>query len=112
MTYDDAMNLYGSDKPDIRFDMTLIEMNDVCQNNGFSVFDNAELVSAINVKGSSDFTRKQLDELINYVKTPQIGATGIIYCKYNKDGTSKSSVDKFFDHESKKSWAKKYGEVK
>jgi len=109
MTYDAAMKLYGSDKPDIRFDMKFIEMNDVCKGKDFFVFDNAELVIAINVKGCANYTRKQLDILVNFVKTPQVGATGLMYCKYNEDGTSKSSVDKFFDEKSRKSWADKAG---
>ena len=109
MTYDTAMKLYGSDKPDIRFDMQFVEMNDQCQGKDFGMFDNAELVVAINVKGCASYTRKQLDKLVNYVKTPQIGATGLIYCKYNEDGTSKSTVDKFFDEDSRNAWAEKAG---
>ena len=107
MTYDQAMDLYGSDKPDIRFGMQFVEMNSLCQEKGFEVFDNAELVVAINAKGCSNYSRKQLDKLVNFVKTPQIGATGLIYCKYNEDGTSKSTVDKFFDDDARKMWAKK-----
>jgi aspartyl-tRNA synthetase len=109
MTYDTAMKLYGSDKPDIRFDMQFVEMNDICQEKDFGVFDNAELVVAINAKGCADYTRKQLDALVNFVKTPQVGATGLIYCKYNEDGTSKSTVDKFFDGDAKNAWAEKAG---
>lgn len=109
MTYDDAMRLYGSDKPDVRFDMQFVEMNEVCQGKDFGVFDNAELVVAINAKGCASYTRKQLDALVNFVKTPQVGATGLIYCKYNEDGTSKSTVDKFFDEDARKAWAKKAG---
>ncbi len=109
LTYDEAIRLYGSDKPDIRFDMKFIEMNEICKGMGLGIFDSAELIIAINAKGCADYTRKQLDELINFVKTPQIGATGLIYCKYNKDGTSKSTVDKFFDENTRKSWAKKAG---
>ena len=107
ITYDNAIKLYGSDKPDIRFDMKFVEMNDVCQGKGFGVFDNAQLVVGINAKGSANYTRKQLDALVALVKTPQIGATGLIYCKYNEDGTSKSTVDKFFDEKSRNDWAKK-----
>ncbi|MFT5970251.1 MAG: aspartyl-tRNA synthetase [Flavobacteriales bacterium] len=109
ITYDEAMRLYGSDKPDIRFGMEFVEMNDVAQNKGFQVFDQQELVVGINAKGCADYTRKQLDALIAFVKRPQIGATGLIYCKYNADGTFKSSVDKFFDAEALKAWAEKMG---
>ena len=109
MTYDEAMRLYGSDKPDIRFDMQFVELNDLCQGKNFEIFDNAELVVAINAKGCANYTRKQLDSLVDFVKTPQIGATGLIYCKYNEDGTSKSTVDKFFDENEKEAWAKKTG---
>tara|TARA_B110000116_G_C16770521_1_gene553078 strand:- start:185 stop:1927 length:1743 start_codon:yes stop_codon:yes gene_type:complete len=107
MTYAEAMKMYGSDKPDIRFGMEFVEMNDVCQGRNFGVFDNAKLVVAINAKGCANYTRKQLDKLVDFVKTPQVGATGLIYCKYNEDGTLKSTVDKFFDEDSKKAWAKK-----
>jgi aspartyl-tRNA synthetase len=109
MTYDTAIKLYGSDKPDIRFDMAFIEMNGLCQGKDFGVFDNAELVVAINAKGCANYTRKQLDALVNFVKTPQVGATGLIYCKYNEDGTSKSTVDKFFDEDARNAWAEKSG---
>ena len=109
MTYDTAMKLYGSDKPDIRFDMAFVEMNEQCQGKDFGVFDNAELVVAINAKGCANYTRKQLDKLVNFVKTPQVGATGLIYCKYNEDGTSKSTVDKFFDEDARNAWAEKAG---
>lgn len=109
ITYDEAMKKYGSDKPDIRFDMQFIELNEVCQGKGFGVFDNAELIVAINVKGCANYSRKQLDKLIDFVKKPQVGATGLIYSKYNKDGTIKSTVDKFFDEDSKKVWAEKAG---
>jgi aspartyl-tRNA synthetase len=109
MTYDTAMKLYGSDKPDIRFDMAFVEMNDLCQGKDFGVFHNAELVVAINAKGCANYTRKQLDKLVNFVKTPQVGATGLIYCKYNEDGTSKSTVDKFFDEDARNAWAEKAG---
>ena len=89
ITYDEAMKLYGSDKPDIRFEMQFVEMNDVCQGKDFDVFDSAELIVAINAKGCANYTRKQLDKLVDFVKTPQVGATGLIYCKYNDDGSSK-----------------------
>ena len=107
MTYDEAMKMYGSDKPDIRFGMKFIEMNDVCQQNDFVVFDSAELVVGINVKGGSSFTRKELDTLTDFVKTPQIGSKGLVYCKCNEDGTFKSSVDKFFSQEDLNNWADK-----
>jgi aspartyl-tRNA synthetase len=109
MTYDDAIAFYGSDKPDIRFDMAFVEMNAECQGMGFGVFDNSEAVLAVNAKGCANYTRKQLDKLVNFVKTPQVGATGLIYCKYNEDGTSKSTVDKFFDTDARKAWAEKAG---
>ena len=109
MTYDAAMQLYGTDKPDIRFDMQFVEMNELCQGKDFEVFDSAELVVAINAKGCANYTRKQLDKLVDFVKTPQVGATGLIYCKYNEDGTSKSTVDKFFDEDARNAWATKAG---
>ena len=109
MTYDAAMQLYGTDKPDIRFDMQFVEMNELCQGKDFEVFDRAELVVAINAKGCANYTRKQLDKLVDLVKTPQVGATGLIYCKYNEDGTSKSTVDKFFDEDARNAWAEKAG---
>ncbi len=105
MTYDDAMKMYGSDKPDIRFGMKFIEMNEVCKQNNFVLFDSAELVVGITVKGGDSFSRKQLDKLIDFVKTPQVGATGLVYCKCNEDGTFKSSVDKFFSQEDLNNWA-------
>jgi aspartyl-tRNA synthetase len=107
MTYDDAMLIYGSDKPDIRFGMTFNEMNAITQQNNFVVFDSAELVLGICAKGSADWTRKQLDAMTDYVKRPQIGAKGLIYCKYNADGSFKSSVDKFFSQEDLAKWAEK-----
>jgi aspartyl-tRNA synthetase len=107
MTYDDAMKNYGSDKPDIRFEMTFNEMNDVTQHNNFVVFDSAELVVGICAEGCAEWSRKQLDALTDYVKRPQIGAKGLIYCKYNTDGTFKSSVDKFFTQEDLAKWAEK-----
>jgi len=109
ITYDEAMKLYGSDKPDIRFDMKFIEMTEVCQGKDFMLFDSAEIVVAINAKGCADYTRKQLDSLVNFIKTPQIGGTGLIYCKYNQDGTSKSTVDKIFDEDARDAWAEKAG---
>lgn len=105
MQYDDAIRLYGSDKPDLRFGMELVELNDVAQNKGFKVFDSAELVVGICVPGQASATRKQLDGLIDWVKRPQIGAKGLVYVKCNEDGSYKSSVDKFFDQEALAAWA-------
>ena len=105
MTYDEAMKMYGSDKPDIRFGMKFVEINKVCQKNNFVVFDSAELVVGITVKDGASFTRKQLDKLTDFVKTPQVGAKGLVYCKCNEDGTFKSSVDKFFSQEDLNNWA-------
>lgn len=105
MTWADAMKYYGSDKPDIRFGMKFVELNEIVQNKGFAVFDNAELVAGICAEGANSFTRKQLDELTEFVKRPQIGATGLIYCRVNEDGTLKSSVDKFFNEDELKKWA-------
>ncbi len=99
MTYADAMKYYGSDKPDTRFEMKFVELNSVAQGCGFSVFDSAELVVGICAKGCAGYTRKQLDELTDFVKRPQVGASGLVYIKYNEDGTCKSSVDKFFTSE-------------
>jgi aspartyl-tRNA synthetase len=105
MPYSDAMRLYGSDKPDIRFGMQFVELNDLVNDSGFKVFDDAELIVGFCVKGGAAYTRKQLDELTDFVKRPQIGATGLIYCRVNEDGTLKSSVDKFFSEEKLKGWA-------
>jgi len=107
MTYADAMRLYGSDKPDIRFGMEFVEMNDVARNKGFKVFDDAELVVGFCAEGCGEYTRKQLDQLTDFVKRPQVGALGMVYLKCNADGTFKSSVDKFFDEEALKVWAEK-----
>jgi len=109
MTYDYAMEYYGNDKPDIRFEMKLVNMNDTVKGNNFTVFDDAELVLAICAKGAGGYTRKQLDDLTNWVKRPQIGMTGLIYALYNADGSIKSSVDKFFDESKLKVWAEKTG---
>ncbi|WP_345950113.1 aspartate--tRNA ligase [Mucilaginibacter sp. PAMB04274] len=105
MQYADAMRLYGSDKPDVRFGMQFVELNDLVKNKGFSVFDNAELVIGINAKGAAGYTRKQIDELTEWLKRPQIGATGLIYMRHNDDGTLKSSVDKFYNEEELKGWS-------
>ncbi len=105
--YADAMKYYGSDKPDIRFGMKFVELNDVAQNKGFKVFDDAELVVGIVAENCADYSRKQLDKLTDFVKKPQIGAKGLVYVKYNEDGSFKSSVDKFFNQEALLSWAEK-----
>ncbi|NTE05513.1 aspartate--tRNA ligase [Agrobacterium tumefaciens] len=108
MQYADAMRLYGSDKPDTRFAMQFVELNDLVKGKGFPVFDNAELVVGINAKGAANYTRKQLDELTDFIKRPQIGATGLIYARHNEDGTIKSSVDKFFNEEDLKQWSQAF----
>jgi len=108
MQYADAMRLYGSDKPDTRFDMQFVELNDLVKGKGFPVFDNAELVVGINAKGAASYTRKQIDELTDFIKRPQIGATGLIYARHNDDGTIKSSVDKFFNEEDLKQWSEAF----
>lgn len=105
--YSDAMKYYGSDKPDTRFEMQFVELNDVVQNNGFKVFDDAELVVGIVAEGCANYSRKQLDKLTDFVRKPQIGATGLVYIKHNEDGSFKSSVDKFFDQEALKSVTEK-----
>lgn len=108
MPYETAMRLYGSDKPDIRFDMPFVELNNVLQGAGFPVFDQAELVVGINAKGCATYTRKQLDVLTDFVRKPQIGASGLVYLRYNADGTLKSSVDKFYGQEQLEAWAKSF----
>jgi aspartyl-tRNA synthetase len=105
ITYAEAMELYGSDKPDIRFGMPFCNLTDTVKGIGFKVFDEAETILAINAEGAGSYTRKQIDQLINWVKRPQIGALGMIYMKVNEDGTYKSSVDKFYDQEQLKKWA-------
>ncbi|MCF6169681.1 MAG: aspartate--tRNA ligase [Bacteroidales bacterium] len=107
MTFAEAMQKYGSDKPDIRFGMEFVELNDVAQNKGFKVFDDSELIAGINAEGCGNYSRKQLDKLTDFVRKPQIGARGLVYVKCNEDGSYKSSVDKFFDQEALKNWAEK-----
>ena len=107
ISYDKAISLYGSDKPDIRFDMKFIDFTASSKGYDFQVFDNAEIIIGLVVKGCANFSRKQLDKLIDFVKTPQVGAAGLIYCKFNEDGTTKSSVDKFFNDEVKNIWKEK-----
>lgn len=108
MTWQDAMKYYGSDKPDLRFGMQFVELNDVVKGKGFKVFDEAELVVGICAEGCGEYTRKQLDGLTDFVKRPQVGANGLVYIKYNTDGTFKSSVDKFFTQEDLKAIADKF----
>ncbi len=109
MEYADAMKFYGSDKPDIRFGMKFVELNDVTKNKGFKIFDEAELVVGINADGCANYSRKQLDKLVDFVRKPQIGAKGLVYVKYNEDGSFKSSVDKFYSQDDLKEWADKLG---
>lgn len=105
MLYDDAMKYYGSDKPDTRFDMKFVEITTLTKGKNFPVFESAELVVGINAKGCSEYTRKQIDELTEFVKRPQIGAKGLVYVQYRTDGTLKSSVDKFYSTEDLQAWA-------
>ena len=109
MDYDEAMRRYGSDKPDVRFDMEFVDFAPVAQGKGFGVFDSAEAVLGIVAPGCASYTRKQLDKLTDWVKRPQIGAKGLVYCKVNEDGTFKSSVDKFFSPEDQAAWASHSG---
>jgi aspartyl-tRNA synthetase len=108
MTYADAMKYYGNDKPDIRFEMKFVELNSIVKGNSFKIFDDAELVAGICAKGAAEYTRKQLDELTDFVKRPQLGATGLVYARYNMDGSIKSSVDKFYTEEDLKKWVKAF----
>ena len=105
MTYADAMKNYGSDKPDLRFGMEFHELNELTKGRDFKVFDEAELVVGINAPGCSEYTRKQLDALTDFVKKPQIGASGLVYVRYGNDGVLKSSVDKFYTQEDLLQWA-------
>ena len=107
MSYQDAMTNYGSDKPDLRFGMKFNDLTDAAKGKGFSVFEAAEYIGAICVNGASEYTRKQLDELTEFVKKPQIGAKGLVYIRYGTDGTLKSSIDKFYTPEDLKAWAGK-----
>ncbi len=111
MTWYDAMDSYGSDKPDIRFGMTIHELTSLVQNHGFSVFDSVPYVGGIAVPGASEYTRKQLDALTEWVKRPQVGAKGLVYIKYNADGSVKSSIDKFYTPEEVKTIAEAAGAV-
>ncbi len=109
MQYDDAISLYGTDKPDIRFGMKFFELNEVTQHRNFNVFNNAELVVGIAVPGGNKYTRKEIDNIISWLKKPQIGALGMVYCRVNNDGTYKSSVDKFYTQEDLAKWSEKTG---
>ena len=109
MLYDDAMRLYGNDKPDIRFGMEFGELNDITQHKDFKVFNDAELVVGIAVPGGNAYTRKEIDKLIDWVKRPQVGALGMIYSRCNDDGSFKSSVDKFYDQDDLAKWAERTG---
>lgn len=105
MSWQDAMEYYGCDKPDLRFDMKFVNLTAAAQTKEFAVFNSAEYIGAICVPGCASYTRKQLDELTEFVKRPQIGAKGLVYVRYNEDGTLKSSVDKFYTEEDLKAWA-------
>ncbi len=109
MTYDHAMKTYGNDKPDIRFGMEFGELNQFSKHKEFPVFNAAELVAGIAVPGAGEYTRKEIDGLIDWVKRPQVGASGMVYVKCNEDGTYKSSVDKFYDQDDLSNWAKTTG---
>ncbi len=108
ISYADAMKYYGNDKPDIRFGMKFIELNNLVKDKGFKVFDDAELVVGICAEACSEYSRKQTDELTDFVRKPQIGATGLVYLKCNTDGTFKSSVDKFYNEDELKKWAERF----
>jgi aspartyl-tRNA synthetase len=105
LSFAEAMEKYGNDKPDLRFGMEIRNLNEQAKGKGFKVFDNSEVVLAINARGCGEYSRKQLDALTDWVKRPQIGAGGLVYVKCNADGSFKSSVDKFFDQDALKSWA-------
>ena len=109
MTYADAMKFYGSDKPDIRFEMKFAELNGIVQGKGFSVFDSAPLIVGINAKGCASYTRKQIDELTEFIKKPQIGGKGLVWIRYEADGSLKSSIDKFYNEEDLKKISVEFG---
>ena len=109
MQYDDAMKLYGNDKPDIRFGMQFGELNSVAQHKEFGVFNSAELVVGIAIPGGASYTRKEIDKLVDWVRRPQVGALGMVYVKCNEDGSYKSSVDKFYDQSDLEKWAEVTG---
>ncbi|WP_028123044.1 aspartate--tRNA ligase [Epilithonimonas tenax] len=109
MTFADAIQKYGNDKPDIRFGMEFHELNDLTKGKDFKIFDEAELVVGINVEGIADYTRKQIDELVDWVKRPQIGATGLVWIKFQNDGVVTSSVNKFYSEDDLKKITEKFG---
>ena len=109
MTYDDAVQKYGTDKPDLRYDMKFVELNHVAKNREFNVFNNSELVVGFLIEGGNSFTRKDIDKYTDWVKRPQIGAGGLAYLRIQEDGTYKSSVDKFYDQSDLENWANKAG---
>ena len=109
MSYEHAMRFYGNDKPDTRFDMLFVELNNVVKGKGFNVFDNSELVVGICAKGCANYSRKKLDALTDFIRKPQIGAKGLVYVKYDEDGSFKSSVDKFYSQDDLMHWAKEMG---
>ena len=109
MTFADAMRKYGNDKPDIRFGMEFVELNELVKGKDFKIFDDAELVVGINVEGCADYTRKQIDELVDWVKRPQIGASGLVWAKFQNDGVKTSSVNKFYNEEDLGKIIEKFG---
>ena len=112
MTFAEAMRKYGNDKPDIRFGMEFVELNDLVKGKEFKIFDEAELVVGINVEGKADYTRKQIDELIDWVKRPQIGASGMVWVKFQEDGVLTSSVNKFYNEDDLKAIAERFNAQK
>jgi len=112
MTFAEAMRKYGNDKPDIRFGMEFVELNDLVKGKEFKIFDEAELVVGINVEGKADYTRKQIDELIDWVKRPQIGASGMVWLKFQEDGVLTSSVNKFYNETDLKAIAERFNAQK
>ena len=108
ISYADAMKYYGTDKPDTRFDMRFVDLNQIVKDKGFKVFDQAELVVGINAKGCGAYSRKELDQLTDFVRRPQVGASGLVHVKCNEDGSYKSSVDKFYDQKELKLWAETF----
>jgi aspartyl-tRNA synthetase len=112
ITFDEAMSKYGNDKPDIRFGMRIRDLTKLVKGKGFGIFDNAEYIGGINANGGASYSRKQLDELIEFVTKPQIGAKGLVWVKWNDDETIKSSVDKFYNEDDLKKIADKFGAKK
>ena len=112
ITFEEAMRRYGNDKPDIRFGMEFVELNDIVKGKEFKIFDEAELVVGINVEGYAGYTRKQIDELVDWVKRPQIGATGMVWIKYQEDGVLTSSVNKFYNEDDLKKIVERFGAKK